>query len=191
LFPSERLLLILGGIPYYFGYFEPGLSLAQNIDRLFFEKQAKLRDEYNRLFTSVFESPEYMKKLVSLLFRKSRGYTRKEMIGLSEALSEGSRLTEALRALVAGDFVIRYIPFGCSGRETHYRLSDPFIIFFQHFMSDRRIHSTYLWQSLQESPRGNTWNGLAFERVCFLHIGQIKRKLGISLKCQSSSPAPV
>ena len=36
--------MILGGIPYYMGYFQSGMSLAQNIDTLFFAKQAKLQD---------------------------------------------------------------------------------------------------------------------------------------------------
>ena len=170
--------MILGGIPYYYGYFEPGLSLAQNIDRLFFEKRAKLKDEYDRLFTSVFESPDYMKKLVFLLSGRSRGYTRKEIIESPE-FSEGARLTDALRALIAGDFVIKYVPFGYRKKEIHYRLSDPFCIFWLHFLSNTSTSSNF-WQSLQESPHGNVWNGLAFERVCFQHIEQIKRKLGIS-----------
>lgn len=28
-------------------------------------------------------------------------------------------------------------------------------------------------------PRQNTWYGLAFERICMLHIPQIKKRLGI------------
>ena len=35
--------MILGGIPYYLGYLNKDLSLAQNIDLLFFHPQAKLR----------------------------------------------------------------------------------------------------------------------------------------------------
>ena len=171
--------MILGGIPYYFGYFEPGLSLAQNIDRLFFEKQAKLKDEFHRLFTSVFESPEYMEKLVNVLSGRSRGYTRKEIIE-TDGFSEGTRLTDALRALIAGDFVIRYVPFGFSGREIHYKLSDPFCVFWLHFLAASKTNSANFWQSLQQSPRGNAWNGLAFEQVCFQHVEQIKKKLGIS-----------
>ena len=34
--------MIVGGIPYYLGYFEPGKSLAQSVDRMFFDKDAKL-----------------------------------------------------------------------------------------------------------------------------------------------------
>ena len=48
--------MILGGIPYYMGYMKRQLSLAQNIDNMFFIKGAQLRDEYNRLFSSVFDN---------------------------------------------------------------------------------------------------------------------------------------
>jgi len=171
--------MIFGGVPYYQGYFEPGLSLAQNIDRIFFGQQAKLKNEYDRLFSSVFESPEYMKKLIETLSRRGQGYTRKELIE-EGGFSEGSRLTDALRALTAGDFIVRYVPFGYSKREIHYKLTDFFCIFWLHFLADSKWISSNFWQSIQESPKGNTWNGLAFERVCFHHINQIKAKLGIS-----------
>ena len=35
--------MILGGIPYYMGYFSPGESLAQNIDRILFAKELHLQ----------------------------------------------------------------------------------------------------------------------------------------------------
>ena len=37
-----------------------------------------------------------------------------------------------------------------------------------------------LWSHLSNSPRKNAWAGIAFERVCLLHIEQIKKALGIS-----------
>ena len=37
--------MILGGIPYYLNYMERGLSIAQNVDKLFFSKNAVLRIE--------------------------------------------------------------------------------------------------------------------------------------------------
>ena len=52
--------MVLGGIPYYMSYFAKGKSLAQNIDALFFSKGAKLRNEFSRLFASVFAKPEEM-----------------------------------------------------------------------------------------------------------------------------------
>ena len=59
--------MILGGIPYYLGYLNKDLSLAQNIDLLFFHPQAKLRDEYERLFSSIFSNADEIKKLVKFL----------------------------------------------------------------------------------------------------------------------------
>ena len=39
--------MVMGGIPYYWSLLEPGISLAQNIDRLFFADKGKLRYEFN------------------------------------------------------------------------------------------------------------------------------------------------
>ena len=43
--------MILGGIPYYLNYFKRGKSLAQNVDALFFDDKATLKEEYDRLFS--------------------------------------------------------------------------------------------------------------------------------------------
>lgn len=72
--------MIFGGIPYYMGYIDGRLSLAQNIDKLFFSKGSKLQNEYDRLFDSVFVSPEVVKSIVEFLSTRNAGYTRKEII---------------------------------------------------------------------------------------------------------------
>ena len=46
----------MGGIPFYMNFFNPSYSLAQNIDALFFARNAKLGDEFERLFNSVFDN---------------------------------------------------------------------------------------------------------------------------------------
>ena len=57
-----------------------GKSLVQNIDDIFFSKNAKLSDEYERLFSSAFTNPEEMKGIVEVLYTKNRGYTRAELL---------------------------------------------------------------------------------------------------------------
>lgn len=42
--------MITGGIPYYLSYYQSGLSLAQNVDELFFKKKAPLLNEFNNLW---------------------------------------------------------------------------------------------------------------------------------------------
>ena len=105
--------MIIGGIPYYMGYFEKGRSLAQNIDRLFFAKDSKLKDEYDRLFTSAFSKPEFIKSIVEFLSKRNAGYTREDILqGLK--ITDGGSLSKHLNALIASDYIVKYQPFGMS-----------------------------------------------------------------------------
>lgn len=170
--------MICGGIPYYLKYMNGGRSLAQNIDNLFFRKNAVLREEFHRLFASLFVNPEAVKAIVRLLHTRNAGYTRKE-ITAKLALTDSGRLSRDLNALIASDFVIKYVPFGCGKREEHYKLIDPFCIFYLHFLHNKAAQENF-WQQNVTASALNAWRGFAFENVCFNHIGQIKRALGIS-----------
>ena len=170
--------MAVGGIPYYLGYFERGFSLPQNIDNLFFRRNAPLKDEYDRLFSSIFSRPEDMKKIVRCLQTKNAGYTRNELCSLL-GISSGNALTENLNALIASDFIIRYVPFGFSKRDVHYKLTDPFCLFWLRFVGPQTHEETF-WQDNQLSPSITEWKGFAFEQVCFNHIEQIKSALGIA-----------
>ena len=63
---------------------------------------------YNRLFASVFSNPEVMKKIVDLLYTRNGGYTRRE-ISEMVGINDGGTLSQNLNALIASDFVIKYI----------------------------------------------------------------------------------
>lgn len=171
--------MIFGGIPYYMGYVNGELSLAQNIDNLFFAKNARLRDEYNRLFASVFVNPEAVKSIVQLLYTRNSGYTRKEITEKLK-ITDGGRLSRNLNALISSDFIVKYVPFGFGKREEHYKLVDPFCIFYLHFISNQKKVNEKFWQQNVTSGPVTIWRGFAFENVCFNHIDQIKRALGIS-----------
>lgn len=171
--------MVLGGIPYYLAYMQRGLSLAQNIDQLFFSKNAKLRMEYDRLFASVFSNPEEMKKIVNFIGTKHVGYTRKTISETLQIPSSGN-LSKMLGALVASDFIESYIPFGCSKRDECFRLVDPFCLFYQKFVNGHKHLDEEFWMHNVDSSAINSWRGIAFEEVCFLHIAQIKKALGVS-----------
>lgn len=171
--------MIFGGIPYYMGYVNGEMSLAQNVDNLFFKKNAIFRDEYNRLFASVFVNPEAVKTIVQLLYTRNAGYTRKE-ITEKLGITDGGRLSRNLNALISSDFIIKYVPFGYGKREEHYKLIDPFCIFYLHFISNQKKVNEKFWQQNVSSGAVAVWRGFAFENVCFNHIEQIKMALGIS-----------
>lgn len=171
--------MIFGGIPYYMGYINPELSLAQNVDSLFFKRNAVLREEYNRLFASVFVNPDAVKKIVQLLYTRNAGFTRKEIVEKLK-ITDGGRLSGNLNALISSDFIVKYVPFGYGKREEHYKLIDPFCIFYLHFiMNQKKVNEKYWQQNITSSPV-SIWRGFAFENVCFNHIAQIKQSLGIS-----------
>ena len=171
--------MIFGGIPYYLKYFKRGNSLAQNVDELFFAKGAKLLREYDRLFMALFTNADMVRSIVKLLGTRSKGYTRKEIIDKT-GNSDGGSLTKSLEALIASDFIIKYVPFGCGKREEHYKLVDPFCIFYQKFVEHRDFMIDGFWQQNIDSQLVVSWRGYAFENVCFNHIPEIKRALGIS-----------
>ena len=95
--------MMLGGIPYYLNYLQKGLSLAQNIDRLFFASNAKLKEEYDRLFSAVFSNPDEMKRIVQFLSTKRSGYTRQEIL-TKTGIDDSGSASKMLKALLASDF---------------------------------------------------------------------------------------
>ena len=171
--------MIFGGMPFYMDYVRRGQSLAQSIDELFFLRGAKLRQEYDRLFSSVFVNPNMMKSIVSVLSEKNKGCTR-SYIAQKSGYSEGGTLTDALNNLISSDFVIKYVPFGSGKREARYKLIDPFCIFYLRFVEKSDSLTDGFWQQNITSQPIVSWRGYAFENVCFCHIPQIKKALGIS-----------
>lgn len=170
--------MIFGGIPYYMGYISPSKSLAQNIDMMFFRSNAVLRDEYDRLFSSIFTSPETVKNIVQLLSTRNAGYTRKEIVH-KLGITDGGSLSKNLNSLIASDFIIKYVPFGFKKTEMHYKLIDPFCIFYLHFINNKNKVSENFWEQNTTSSSISSWRGFAFENVCFNHVEQIKFALGI------------
>ena len=171
--------MMVGGIPYYLKFFNKEYSLAQNIDAMFFTENAPLKEEFDRLFASLFANPDIMKAIIMALNSKSMGLTRKEIL-LKIGLADSGEFSKFLQALLSGGFIIKYCSFGSSKREELYKLSDPFCIFFLRFVKEHAGKRKINWVNIADSQPVITWGGYAFENVCFNHIGQIKSALGIS-----------
>lgn len=171
--------MIFGGIPYYLNYFKRGLVMPQNVDNILFSPRAKLKFEYDRLFSSLFSNSQLMKDIISALSEKNCGLTRKE-ISKKTGYMVGGTLSESLSALIASDFIIKYNPFGLSKKEPYYKLIDPFCMFYNKFVSPKGAYDDSFWMLNHTSQKVISWRGFAFETVCFNHIEQIRSALGIS-----------
>lgn len=170
--------MILGGIPYYLGYFKKEKSLAGNIDDLFFSKNAHLKLEFDRLFLSTFENSDFAEKIVRLLATRRKGFTRGE-IAKRLSVSDGGNLTKAINALLSSDFIEKYVPFGSDSKIPNYRLIDPFCIFYLKFCFDQNRDSSF-WTNAASSQEVSSWRGIAFENVCLNHVNEMKKALGVS-----------
>lgn len=171
--------MILGGIPFYLDCFNPSLSLAQNIDTLFFNPKAKLGDEFQRLFNSVFDNPSDCMKIIRFLGRRHAGYRRDE-IARKTRINPNGDFTKMLKALIASDFVTKYVPWGAPANEEYYRLADCFCWFWLHFKEEKGVTERDYWVHHMKESEIASWRGVAFEEVCMRHILQIKMALQIA-----------
>ncbi len=170
--------MVFGGIPYYWGFLKKGLSFHQNIDEIFFAKNAPLKDEYKYLYASIYRNPAVHQKIIETLGKKKVGMTREEIIEYSGLKNSGD-LTVKLEELESCGFIRKYNSFGMKKKNAVYQLIDNFTLFYHQFMSNEP-NDEHFWSNQINTPVVNTWQGLAFERVCFEHVDQIKKKLGIS-----------
>ena len=172
-----QIYVSVGGIPYYLNYFIGGESVAQNIDRIFFGDGAKLGEEFKKLFTSQFTTPELCEKIVRALGEKSIGMSAKELAEKMGLKSSGS-FYDALRALKFSGFLKEYSPFGESARDTNFKLIDPFCYFYLKQVEPHQDDARY-WSEHGSSSATSSFYGYAFELLCFAHIEQIESSLGV------------
>ncbi|MBR7054229.1 MAG: ATP-binding protein [Prevotella sp.] len=170
--------MAFGGIPHYLSLFDKSLSLPQNIDALLFNRNAKLQNEFDRLFGSLFKNSDECMKVVRLQSTRRSGYSREEILKATK-IKNGGGASDVLQALAASEFITAYQPFGQS-KLLHYRLCDHFCLFYLQFFDKAEKPGEHFWQENYGSGKLHAWRGYAFEEVCFSHIPQIKTALGIS-----------
>jgi len=169
--------MILGGIPYYLSLLDKNQSFYQNIDEFFFRSGAKLEDEFDNLYSSLFKkSLEYV-KIVELLSAKKSGYIRNEIVaGLK--CKDGGSLTRKLEELEHCGFIRKYRSQGETANT--YQLVDFFTIFYLQFVKKYALQDNFTWTGMIGTHSYSTWKGLAFEKLCFSQAEKIRYALGIS-----------
>lgn len=168
--------MVFGGIPYYLDFLDKRLSLTQNIDALFFKPFGQLRNEYQRLYSSLFRNYKDHIGIVETLFRKKTGMTREEIINESQ-IKNGGTLTKILRELEECGFIRSYSDFTKAKSGRVFQLVDALSLFYLTFVNSRERSS---WLDFIGTPKYYSWCGYAFERVCLLHTDQITEALRIS-----------
>ena len=171
--------MVFGGVPYYWTLLTKGRSLAQNIDQLCFAAKGKLRHEFDELYASLFENGGAHLRIVRELAGCKSGMTQKDLLAAA-GVSSGGNGKRYLEELEQSGFVRKFTSYGKRKRDSQYQLIDCFTLFHLKFIDGESNPDEHYWHHSVNSPKVNAWRGLAFERVCFWHVRQIKNALGVS-----------
>jgi uncharacterized protein len=187
-----RAYMAVGGVPFYLKQFKKSQSVDQNISRLLFDRDGPLFDEFGEIFGSLFDEAEKYEELVKLVAGRHEGVFRQEIETRNKLTGKGGTLSRRLEDLEAAGFIASLISFGKKSRGMIYRLSDEYCYFYlkwvepvkQQLKSD--TEAVY-WRSCLGTPRYHGWLGYAFENICYKHLAEIRKKLGITGFAPASS----
>ena len=168
--------MIFGGLPFFFDLMNPSQSLAQNVNRLLFDKDALFREETGRLLEATLsESPLYEKILSKLAFAK---YGIKKSALQEEIGASNGSYGRAIQDLVDCGYVIEYKKKYEERNPLYVQLMDPFLLFHYHYLSRESSINSYE-DLISDTGKYDNWRGQAFEILCFKNTDSIKSVLGI------------
>jgi len=172
------LAMVMGGVPHYLKEASPGKSAAQIIDRSCFHQNGPLRDEFDRLYASLFDHSDRHVDIVRQLASTPQGITRS---ALTNAYTTGGRLTQTLRELEEAGFISAHLPFAKKSKDTLYRLADEYSLFYLTWIESKRGLGAGTFLKKIKTPAWRAWSGYALESLAHKHLNQIKQALGISV----------
>ena len=171
-----ELYMTFGGIPFYLKLIDKGKSVAQVVNKLCFDENAPLKNEFGNLYAALFSNYSNHIAVIKACYTKWKGVGQNEIVKLS-GIASGGTLTKILEELEVSGFITSTSPFSNIKKEKPYRLTDEFSLFCLKFMEGKK--NTYFNLISQTQPF-KLWQGYAFENFCFKHIKLIKQKLGIA-----------
>jgi type II secretory pathway predicted ATPase ExeA len=174
-----QLYMAFGGVPHYLEQATKGLSAAQIIDKACFTRSGFLFNEFTDLYKALFDNTDRHFKVIRALAAKPMGLNRNEIIKACKLQSGGST-SILLEELTASGFITPYVPVGKKIKDSIYKLTDEYSLFYLKFMEGNRGGSKGTWVKLSDTPTWKSWSGLAFETICMKHIPAIKKALGIA-----------
>jgi predicted AAA+ superfamily ATPase len=181
-----ELYMTTGGVPYYLLHAEKNQSATQIIDNLAFQHNSLLFNEFDNLFSSLFENSGNYIELLRIIGKSHTGIGQEEIVSQSDELSRGGRTIDRLKELEDTGFIISFMPHMHKKRGRYYRLIDEYTLFYldwiepvKNTLQKKSLESGY-WQEKHNTPTWYNWAGYAFESICYKHINQIRKKLNIS-----------
>ena len=186
-----ELYMSTGGIAKYLTYVQPGVSVAQTINQLCFTPQGQLAGEFNNLYQSLFEDAQKHIQIIKGLAEKKSGIFQKDLLEHLK-ISSGGQSSSILEELEESGFIAACPEFLKKSKDKKLWLVDEYSYFYIFWMEPVKGsivlgNDKDYWLKMNSNPRWKTWSGYAFKSICFKHVSQIKKKLGIAAVLTSES----
>ncbi len=181
-----QIYMVIGGIPYYLSKIKKGLSAIQSIEDLAFSKNSFLLDEFDKLFSSLFDEDEAYIDIVRAIASSHYGIRQEELFDNLEKTTKGSGGLGKLKALEKSDFIISFKPHFHKKKGIYYKVIDEYTLFYFNWIEP--IKETLLkkglragyWEQTKTKPAWRSWSGYAFESICYKHLAQVGDALKLS-----------
>ena len=148
----------------YLSKMEKGLSVTQNIDKMFFAEDAKLKHEFKNLYAALFHNSTDYLQVIEVMSKKMKGLSRNEIVETAK-IASGGRLTEVLQNLEYCGFIRSYPTFDRKKRNMLYQLTDPFTLFYYKFIEKNEYNDEHFWSNSLDTTLRNSWAGYGFGNI--------------------------
>jgi uncharacterized protein len=102
---------------------------------------------------------------VTALASTWQGLSRNDILAAT-LIKDGSGLTTILQELELSGFITSYMPFDKKKKDTLFRLSDCYSLFYLKFIQHLPVNEAGRWDTLSQTQTWKTWSGYAFENIC-------------------------
>ena len=194
--PSEIIdvLSVTGGVPRYLEEIDPSLTASENIRRMCFIPKAMLRDDFSKIFNSVFgDNAAYKKRILEVL--ASSSLTLSEL-AKAIGVERGGVISNHLEELSIAGFVTADEGFnpstGKAAKSVRYRISDNYTRFYLRYIrpNEQIIDlGVFRFSGLEALPGWDSILGLQFENLVANNLPALLPRLGLD-KAMLKSAAP-
>ena len=118
-------------------------------------------------------------RVIKALASKANGLDRQEILRKTK-MSDGGWFSNLLDELEKSGFISTHKPLEKKKKDTLYRLTDEFSLFYLNFMEGKKLSRGNSWMKISQTQDYKIWCGYAFENICIKHVDEIKEALGVS-----------
>lgn len=179
-----KILSVTGGVPRYLESVDPAATAEQNIQRLCFEQTGILFDEFDKIFSDLFDSQqERYRQIVTCLAEGA-----KDQAGILSHLDKEKNgdISVSLANLISSGFISRDYTWKIQGAEvsklSHYRLQDNYLRFYLKYIlpnKERIRQGGMACSSLSNLAGWHSIVGLQVENLVLNNRREIRQLLQI------------